>query len=324
MSFRLGTVLLLFWPLLPLGGQESAAPPQPRVVLPTELEGIAVGYEGHYACRHFVGSARQLAIAVSDGERDLVWDLVQAGADVDAKSVEPHGQGMTLLQTAVVYEWGAKSTQLLIEAGADVNARDQRGHSALTLACSNPCGANLEVVEQLMAAGSAIDGKGPGGMTALMYAAVYDLSSEAVQVLLKASADVTARDNRGWTALMHATRRRTDPIGVVQLLVQAGAQVNARNASGGTALSHAAYQGHVKTVQYLIGAGAEVNTRDNASWTPLICSSINGHAQIAQLLIDAGANLNEADRLGRTALRLARDNGRTAVEQVLISRGARE
>lgn len=321
-----GCILLLSaWALLGprLYGEEKVRL-QPRTAVPSDLEGIATGYSGHYACRHFSGSSRELAIAVSDREPSSVERLLKSGADIDARSVVPHAQGMTILQTAVVYEWGLESIRLLTKAGADVNARDQRGHTPLTLACSNPSGANLEVLAELIQAGGSVDATGPGGMSPLMYAALYDRTGRTVQALLDAAADVSARDNRGWTSLMHATRQREEPIEIVRLLVQAGASVNTKNAYGGTALSNAAFQGHVRSVQFLIEAGADVNSRDNANWTPLICAASNGHARIVKLLVDAGARVNETDRLGRTALKLARDKEQTEVEEVLVRIGARE
>lgn len=321
-----GCILLLSaWALLGprLYGEEKVRL-QTRTVSPGDLQGIATGYSGHFACLHFSGISRELAIAVSDVEPSTVEHLMKSGADIDARTVVAHAQRMTILQTAVVYEWGLESIRLLTKAGADVNARDQRGHTSLTLACSNPSGANLDVLTELIRAGGAVDGKGPGGMSPLMYAALYDRTGRTVQTLLDASADVSARDNRGWTSLMHATRQREEPFEIVQLLVRAGAPVNARNAYGGTALSNAAFQGHTRSVQFLIEAGADVNSRDTANWTPLICAASGGHARTVELLVDGGARITDTDRLGRTALRLARDKKHTEVEEVLVRMGARE
>ncbi len=327
LEMRVITVALLI-PAVLIGARQAVSGQQPRSATATEvpgaIEGIAVGYAGHYACQHFEAAARGLAVAVSDLESAEARRLIEAGADVNARATAQHVHGMTLLQTAVVYEWGVDAIGLLLDAGAAVNAQDQRGHTALTLACSNPCGADPAVIAQLARAGAAVDGPGPGGMTPLMYAALYDPRGTLVAALLDASADVKAQDKRGWTALMHATRRRRDPLVVVQRLVAAGTPIDARNAAGGTALSNAAFQGHVPTVQFLILSGADVNAQDRAKWTPLLCSSMNGHAQVAKLLIEAGANVNETDQLGRTALQLARDKGATAVVQLLVARGSAE
>jgi ankyrin repeat protein len=316
-------IMLHVWVLAAsgLGGQETSTP-QPRSVPTDELTGIATGYSGHFACRQFAGAARELAIAVSDLEPASVAALLSSGADIDARAVEPYAHGMTILQTAVVHEWGIEAIRLLLDSGADVTLRDQRGDSVLTLACRNPLGADPTVLEELIRAGAPVNGPGVDGMTPLMCAALCDENGQTIEALLKASADVTARDRRGWTALMHATRRRREPRKIVEWLVRAGSPVNAKHAAGGTALSNAAFHGHTQSVQFLISAGADVNSRDNANWTPLICASINGHAGVARVLVDAGARLNDADQLGRTALGLARARGNTAVEQVLIAAGA--
>ena len=215
-------------------------------------EGIAVGYRGHYACRSFSGVARSLAIAVSDFEPAVVSQLLAAGADINSRATVDHAHGMTLLQTAVLHQWGLESVRLLVKGGADVDARDRRGDTALTIACRNSLGSNRDVVVALIQSGAAVDGKGAGGVTPLMCAAVNDDSGDVVEALIDASADVNARDKRGWTPLMHATRRRREHIEIVQSLVEAGAQVNARHDSGGTALSNAAYNGHLQSVRFLL------------------------------------------------------------------------
>ena len=290
---------------------------------PGQAAGMVTGYRGHYACRFFSGKARELAIAASDLDTEAFAQLLQTGADVHARVESPAGQGMTMLQVAVSFAWQLESIQLLLDAGADLDARDRRGDTALIIACRNPAGVHLPVVTALLRAGAKVDDRGSGGMTPLMCAALCDDTGQAVRTLLEASADVRARDNRGWTAPMHATCRRREHLEIVQLLVQAGSDVNARHKYGGTALSNAAYNGHTKSVQFFIQHGVQVNASDSAGWTPLIGSSMNGHAQVVQALVDAGADINVTDRLGRTALSVARSGGQTSVQELLVRRGAR-
>src|SRR5207248_2640339 len=78
-----------------------------------------------------------LMAAASAGYRlpGLVGLLLDAGADVNARSKH----GFTALMEAVSYrEAPTAIVQELIEAGADINARDNRGWSALIWAIS--CG----------------------------------------------------------------------------------------------------------------------------------------------------------------------------------------
>ena len=119
------------------GGRRAPHPrencPQPDASTDDDakLEGIRTGYAGHYSCRVFTGREKELAIAASDEEPDEVQKLIAAGANIEAKSRGKYTKGMTMLQVAVWYGWTAEAVELLIEAGANVNAKDSRGNTAL-------------------------------------------------------------------------------------------------------------------------------------------------------------------------------------------------
>lgn len=59
----------------------------------------------------------------------------------------------------------------------------------------------------------------------------------------------------------------------VELLIKAGADVNARTEDGSTAVSHAAFMGHPEAVAVLIEHGAELNTVNKYKATPLDSSN---------------------------------------------------
>ncbi len=285
---------------------------------------IATGYQGHYACRFFSGIDRRLAIAVSDTKPKTVTALIQAGGNINARSSGFKNRRRTMLQMAVCYDWGLESVQLLLRSDADTSARDEYDDTALSLACQNDLRAQLPIIASLIHAGADVNVHGAKGMTPLMHAALHGNTAMAVKVLLAASADVSARDNMDWTALMHATRRRRERIDVIRMLSEAGSDINARHRYGGTALLNAAYNGQTQTVRFLLHAGADVNASDEAKWTPLIGAAMNGHFQVARLLIQSGARGNMIDKLGRTALTLARANGHESIEKLLIQTGAGE
>ena len=60
----------------------------------------------------------------------------------------------------------------------------------------------------------------------------------AIEVLLKAGADINARDKGGWTPLMRAARWNQNPE-VIEVLLKAGANARAKDKQGKTALDYA-------------------------------------------------------------------------------------
>ncbi|CAK9100631.1 unnamed protein product [Durusdinium trenchii] len=130
----------------------------------------------------------------------------------------------------------------------------------LVLAAS--CG-HLEVVRLLLEAGADKDAADTDGSTALQFAAGKGhCHLKVVRLLLEAGADKDAADTDGSTALHFAARN--GHLKVVQLLREAGADKDAADTDGCTALGFAAYNGngHLEVVRSLPEAGT-----DTQGWT---------------------------------------------------------
>jgi len=118
----------------------------------------------------------------------------------------------------------------LLKAGADANARNDQGETALRKA------RKVEVAELLIANGADVDAKDCFGETALMWSSFHGYK-QVVELLLARGADVNARNHDGRTALMFASHGGQTE--VVKVLVDAGADVNAIDEKGRTALKFA-------------------------------------------------------------------------------------
>jgi ankyrin repeat protein len=189
---------------------------------------------------------------------------------------------------------------------------------------------------RLIAAGADVNARNNNGTTALMYT-VMGGRMNGVQVLIAAGADVNARNNNGKTALMFATSNEHDEIEipshiydiVVERLIAAGANVNARDNVGMTALMHAVIEEDQFAVRRLIAAGADINARDNVGMTALMLDVMEEPWTLmwvndAELLIGLGANVNILDNRGKTALMYAAQRGHLGLFAVrrLIAAGA--
>ncbi len=171
--------------------------------------------------RHYDTANDMLCSAVhfEDLDTEQARVALDAGADVNATC---RGQGGTPLISAA-YGSNIALIRLLLERGADVNARGEYGRTALMEAAR---GGSARVVSALLKHGSDIEARDDGGMTALHNAAADD-SPRAIRVLIKAGASVEARDNEGKTPVIHAVHwQRNLP---ARLLIGNGADVNAKS-----------------------------------------------------------------------------------------------
>ena len=155
--------------------------------------------------------------------------------------------------------------------------------------------ASVKEVRALIRAGADVNAVDKDGKTALMRA-VCKGHEEIVKLLLKAGTDVRAADKDGSTALMGAARWGYEE--TVKLLLKAGADVHAADRDGSTALTLAAQWGHVEAVKLLLDAGADVCAADREGSTALMGAAQRGRqgeqpqAHLCQVQAgkDAGGN----------------------------------
>jgi ankyrin repeat protein len=94
----------------------------------------------------------------------------------------------------------------------------------------------LEKVKQLLEEGADVNAKDDFGKTALMWACEYGYK-EIAELLIEKGADLNAQDKYGLTALIYATKWSQKE--VVKLLLEKGADMNIKDKDGRTALWYA-------------------------------------------------------------------------------------
>jgi len=194
--------------------------------------------------------------------------------------------------------------RLLVSMGADPNARDALGGTALVDAVWSGVG-DLDAVNALISMGAninqeqggALHGMLPSG-TALHVAA--DAGRTGIcQSLLRAGASVNAKNQKGETPLLVALSRGT--IACVPALLDKGAAVNARDMQGRTALmflmNYAPDDPEVqKILRELLTKGADVNARDADGKTAEDWARSYKHEQFAEQLRSLQESINKDNR----------------------------
>jgi ankyrin repeat protein len=151
-----------------------------------------------------------LHMAVETGNIEITRELLQAGADVNARTSFRRTPLMQIDSDAT-----PELVKLLLTYGAKLNQRDEDKASVLINAAKSS--ASTEVLQLLIQAGAKIDTADKDQRTALMEAA-NDENLEAVKTLLAAGANVNLKDKDGATALS-----LTDSDEIKQILKSYGA-----------------------------------------------------------------------------------------------------
>jgi ankyrin repeat protein len=252
------------------------------------------------------GGASALMHAALLGGPDIMRLLLDSGADPNAKN---HRNATALLWAVT----DAGAVRLLLERGADPNVKSVEGRTPLYLAATEPAG--IDVMKLLLDKGADPNGKDLTGRSPLLAAAATG-NTEAMRLLIAKGARVNASMGSGSTALISAAASRNP--GAVQFLIEQGADVNARTKRGGSALDIAASWGSLEMVKMLLAKGARVDTQDDRGYTPLMYAAYaeSMPVEVVRLLLAKGAD-RSATGEGETAFSLASKRGDTEIVHLL-------
>ena len=184
--------------------------------------------------------------------------------------------------------------KVLLDEGADVNYRNQKGFIA-------------NIQSQKMDSW-----RNRRGYTPLMYAAEAGMEN-CVKFLVHAGANVNMCNDEGDMAIIAASKGGN--IKVIKFLLESGADVN-------TALMEAARNGNEDCVKLLCESGANVNRIDKGSYSALLLAAVHGHHKNIEVLISAGACVNTRELRWKTALTIAVESYREKCIKSLVDGGA--
>ena len=158
----------------------------------------------------------------------IIRTLFRSGADVNAKVAGGFNAGMTPL----LFARTPVAAKVLLDAGADIEASDDSGSTALMYAARE---GRLGLFRMLLKAGADTGVRDTLGGTLLTVAADSANKPKMIKELIDVGLEVDARDNDGMIALMMAARWNSPQ--VVKALLEVGADVNAKLEASTTALT---------------------------------------------------------------------------------------
>jgi len=234
-------------------------------------------------------------------------------------------EGNTPLMVIVRQEMDDWYLRELLERGADLEAKNRQGMTALMQALDYN---NLDAVAILLdcyqerGMNSLFDSTIEQGRLALFFA-VYQGDTSAVDALLEEGTEVDSRNQWARTPLMLAAEKGQERM--MRLLLERGAAVENVDQEGYTALALAAREDHAGCVRLLLEAGADPNTRAKSGWTPLIESAMRSSgSKAARLLLEYGADVHVLAKNDISVLSMAVRWDNKELVQVLLAAGAAE
>ena len=232
------------------------------------------------------GGSAALHHAAGFGTLEAMKLLIEAGAEVDARN----DRDSTPLHWAVS---DPEKIQLLLAHGADINAKTERESTALSLAAMHRF--DIAPLKLLLEKGADPNIASINRQTPLMSAARGG-NVEAMELLLAKKADPLAVAGSGAVPLMAAAASRNPE--AVKLLLEHGGDVNAKTKRNQTAIFGAASRGAEDVVKLLLEQGAEVNIEDYQGHTPLTYAAMSESmsAPTVRMLLDKGAKTGAAGR----------------------------
>ncbi len=238
------------------------------------------------------GGSLTLLDAIRLNESHRVQRLLAAGADPNSQDAN-HASA---LMYAALYA-GPPVLDMLLRAGADPKYRDKSGLTALTWAAHN-----YQSAKVLLDTGADVNAKSNLGAISLATAAAYPGNAALLELMLEKGADVNVTVF-GSTALTMAAL--TGDIANVALLLKHGANPNAPGPKGLSALHLAVQRGDREMVRLLLDTGADVKLRTARGEDVLERYGFWNDPALVRMLLERGIEPAKKDPLGMNSLLFA-------------------
>lgn len=266
-----------------------------------------------------------LFIAAVNGKLDAAKKLTALGADARKSPVSNNNRSPMVHW--VHNDNYREMLAVLISAGADINATDGSGQTALHRACDGMHGDKIKTLLSLGANPNIVNEFGQRPIDELMdnYNYRNDEMLPIMTALLDkgASADLSPMAEIETSPMHIATQHGHSK--TVAMMLQHNAQVDAhdRTYSRKTPLMIAVEQGKLDIAEMLVAHGANPLKTDNMKRNALHIAAHHGNPKVLEFILGLpGIDVNAVDGLGRTALHHACLREKPEAAKILMAHGA--
>eukprot|EP00744_Colponema_vietnamica_P028011 GILI01042329.1.p1 GENE.GILI01042329.1~~GILI01042329.1.p1 ORF type:complete len:255 (-),score=33.50 GILI01042329.1:18-782(-) len=215
------------------------------------------------------------------------------------------GEGSTPLHLAVLAQRFDVAT-FICQMGADVNATDAEGSTALHISCGS-----FRAIERALMTPLQIllllTGANPmlhnGKQLTPLHLAVKNRHLRALATMLEGDVNINVLDGTGVTPLQHASLSEKDSFAT--LLLEHGAALDPLLHTLGALSSAVTANSCDSLVKALIDNGADVDEVQHFGWTPLHQAALVSNSSAALILLREGCNVSKQDSEGRTPSMMA-------------------
>ncbi|KAK1785501.1 hypothetical protein P4O66_018863 [Electrophorus voltai] len=248
----------------------------------------------------------------------------------------------TPLHIAARVKEGEKVAEMLLKSGADVNAEQENGETAMHVTARH---GGLQMMRALIEEGADLTWRSKAGENPL-HAAVRHCHAHMVEAILNCLTNERSREEaelcaqqenqNGETALHLAAELRKDMLHrdeedvlIIRTLMEYNADITAATRQAGeTPLHYCARVGNDAVLREMLASVTSsrlqmaINKHAKNGRSPLLLAAKRGHTAVVRVLLENSARVDVFDEEGKAALHLAAEQGHDDVADVLLSHKA--